>query len=136
MNSVYAHFRRLRIGITEVETDGARYLRSLLDGDPQWQATGESLIARIHRNEEIDVPSEFFDAGIGWPETIKALRTIYGMSIAEAQDLALQDKRWLRWVKQRCLADRSCAKQAHYAARHGTLKNWITLKDGKATFIK
>lgn len=132
----YSFFKGSRYGVGIMERDGATYLRNLLRDEPNGETIAESLLARIDRNEPVDVPAEFFAAGIGWPQMIKTLRTIYGVSIPQAQDMALQHSGWLRWVKLRCATDRSCMKQAHFSARNGSLPGWLTLENGKATFIR
>ena len=132
----YSHFQAVRYGVERIERDGPTYLRNLLKDEAGGPALAESIISRIERNEVVDVPAEFFVAGGGWPQMIKALRTIYGMSIFQAQDLALRHPGWLRWVKQRCVTDRSCMKQAQHAAKAGALPDWLVLEDGKAKFIR
>lgn len=119
-----------------VDVDGARYLRGLLSSKPEWAAAGETLISRISRNDDVDIPTLFFDAAIGWAEMIKAIRTVYGVSIVAAQDMALGHEGWLRWVKQRCTTDRSCIRQAHRAAKTGALPHWLVLEGGKVTFVR
>lgn len=132
----YSVFKSSRYSVGIIERDGATYLRNLLRDEPNGETIAESFLARIDRNEPVDVPAEFFAAGIGWPQMIKTLRTIYGVSIPQAQDMALRHSGWLRWVKLRCATDRSCMKQAHFSARNGLLPGWLALENGKATFIR
>ncbi len=55
-----------------------------------------------------------------WIVHIKELRSRHGVSIIEAERLALSDAHWRRWVAHQINADDQCRKMALYHIRtHG-----------------
>lgn len=56
-----------------------------------------------------------------WILHIKELRAEHGVSIFDAERLALGDPRWRRWVEQQINNDMQCRKMALYHLRqHGS----------------
>jgi hypothetical protein len=47
-----------------------------------------------------------------WVLYIKELRVTHGVSLFEAQKLALSDPTWRRWVERQINSDRKCRKEA------------------------
>ena len=109
--------------------------RSLIANTPERLALANSILERRARGEALDLPSEFFDAGLDWSRTIKAIRAIHANSIAEAQAMVLAHPGWLRWCKLRVRSDRSCWKQAYRAALSNSHPDRLKLVDGQPVFL-
>lgn len=111
-------------------------VRRLLGDSPKLRSLAESILNRAHRSEAMDLADELFKAGVDWHRTIKIIRWMRKNTIAEAQALVLSHPGWLRWAKRQVTTNPACAKRARYAATHGSLPDWIGLRDGQPAFLR
>lgn len=59
-----------------------------------------------------EIVDRYFRERIGWVQLIKDLRATLGLSLHEAQKMALSHDGWRRWVEQRMKIDPQCRRQA------------------------
>lgn len=52
------------------------------------------------------------DSDGNWFEMIKSIRAERGVSILDAEKLAVRDPKWRRWLERRINSDRKCQKLA------------------------
>jgi hypothetical protein len=74
----------------------------------------------IAANDPTDdrIVDRHFHGEANWAKLIKALRQAYGLSIHEAEAMALAHRGWRRWCQQRINANPECRKQALWHIRH------------------
>lgn len=71
-----------------------------------------------------------WQADVGWIVLIKEIRSRYGLSLSEAQELALSHEAWRRWVAKRLNVDPRCKKQASRHIRdHGSASFFVQRGD-------
>jgi hypothetical protein len=66
-----------------------------------------------------------------WILFIKELRATYGYSIEAAEQDALSQPVWRRWVERQINTDPRCEKMARYHIRHRAERALIREQDGK-----
>ena len=70
-----------------------------------------------------------------WILHIKELRAAHGVSILEAEKLALADTTWRRWVERRIMTDQSCNRMARQHIRYNG-DDALIGKDGERVFVR
>ena len=70
-----------------------------------------------------------------WILHIKEVRSRHGVSLLEAQRIALSDPHWRRWVERQINTDETCRKQAraHIRADHDAS---LVYKDGEVLKLR
>lgn len=83
-----------------------------------------------HAKERRALLDRCLQVDAGWTELIKAIRSHYGLSLPEAQQLALSHEGWRRWVARRLNVDPQCKKQAlRHLRDHGQASFFIQRGD-------
>lgn len=73
-------------------------------------------------------------ADVGWVETIKEIRSHYGVSFPDAQRMALSHEGWRRWVARRLNVDPQCRKQARRHIRDYGPASFFIVRDDRIEF--
>lgn len=99
----------------------ATFYRGRIAADPDFDVVGDMFVNRAAWNQIAERPNS-------WPELVKTIRQVFGVSIDDAHHLILSHAGFRRLAQKAIDTDASCADYVRRGIRRGSMGNVAELK--------